>query len=44
MPMDMNIAQLNIEHFRRRLSENPDEATRRTFLWLLAEKKRSWHR
>ena len=40
LPMDMNIAQLNIENFRRRLSENPDEATRQTLLRLLAEKEK----
>jgi hypothetical protein len=40
LPMDMNIAQLNIGHFRMRLSENPDDATRRTLLRLLAEEEK----
>ncbi len=40
LPMDMNIAQLNIEHFHNRLSENPDEATRQTLLRLLAEEEK----
>lgn len=38
--MDMNIAQLNIGHFRMRLSENPDDATRQTLLRLLTEEEK----
>ena len=38
--MDKNIAQFNIEHFRKRLAENPDEATRQTLLRLLAEEEK----
>lgn len=37
--MDKSIAQFNIEHFRKRLAENPDEATRQTLLSLLAEEE-----
>ena len=34
--MDRIIAQLNIEHFRKRLSEEKDETTRQTIMRLLA--------
>jgi hypothetical protein len=37
--MDKSIAQFNIERFRKRLAENPDEATRQTLLRLLAEEE-----
>jgi hypothetical protein len=37
--MDKSIAQFNIENFRKRLSEGPDEATRQTLLSLLAEEE-----
>lgn len=36
---DASIARLNIEHFRRKLAENPDEPTRQTLLRLLAEEE-----
>ncbi len=37
--MDRNIAHLNIEHFRRLLATETDEARRRTILGLLAEEE-----
>ena len=37
--MDKKIAQLNIEHFRKRLATETDEATRQTLLRLLAEEE-----
>ncbi|WP_165779695.1 hypothetical protein [Mesorhizobium sanjuanii] len=37
--MDKRIAQLNIEHFRQRLTEEQDEAKRGILLDLLAKEK-----
>lgn len=37
--MDRIIARLNIEHFRKKLTEEKDEGTRRTLLRLLAEER-----
>jgi hypothetical protein len=37
--MDRNIAQLNIEHLRRQLSEEADEVKRMTLANLLAEEE-----
>lgn len=37
--MDRTIARLNIEHFRRLLAEETDEARRQTLLRLLAEEE-----
>lgn len=37
--MDVTVARLNIEHFRRKLAENPDESTRQMLLRLLAEEE-----
>jgi hypothetical protein len=38
--MDEYIARLNIEHFRKLLDKEPDEAKRKTLLHLLAEEER----
>jgi len=37
--MDKAVARLNIEHFRKRLLEEPDGNTRQTLLRLLAEEE-----
>ena len=37
--MDKTVARLNIEHFRRKLNDELDEATRQTLLRLLAEEE-----
>jgi hypothetical protein len=37
--MDRTVAQLNIEHYRKRLATEMDEATRVTILRLLAEEE-----
>ncbi|WP_167434405.1 hypothetical protein [Mesorhizobium helmanticense] len=37
--MDKRIAQLNIEHFRQRLTEEQDEVKRKTLLDLLAKEE-----
>ena len=37
--MDEGIARLNIEHFRKQLTEEKDEAKRQTLLRLLAEEE-----
>jgi hypothetical protein len=37
--MDRTIARLNIEHLRKRLAEEADEARRQTLLGLLAEEE-----
>ena len=37
--MDREIARLNIEHFRKRLSEEKDEETRKTIIRLLAQEE-----
>ena len=37
--MDSTIARLNVEHFRKRLAEESDQATRQTLLRLLAEEE-----
>ena len=37
--MDKTIARLNIEHFRRQLSEEKDDAKRQTLQRLLAEEE-----
>jgi hypothetical protein len=36
---DGTIVRLNIEHFRKRLAEEPDETRRQTLLRLLAEEE-----
>ena len=38
--MDATIARLNIERYRSQLSEEKDEAKRRTLVQLLAEEER----
>ncbi len=37
--MDRTVAQLNIEHYRKRLAEETDETRRQTLLRLLAEEE-----
>ena len=37
--MDPTVARLNIEHFRKLLSQEKDEAKRQTILRLLAEEE-----
>ena len=37
--MDRTVARLNIEHFRKLLSQEKDEAKRQTILRLLAEEE-----
>jgi hypothetical protein len=37
--MDRTVARLNIEHFRKKLAEEKDEAKRQTLLRLLAEEE-----
>lgn len=37
--MDRSVAHLNVEHFRRLLAEETDEARRQTLLSLLAEQE-----
>ncbi len=37
--MDRAIARLNIEHYRKKLAEENDEAKRQTLLRLLAEEE-----
>ncbi len=37
--MDKLVAQLNIEHFRKRLATETDESKRQTLLRLLAEEE-----
>ena len=37
--MEINIARLNIEHFRKKLSDEADETTRQLLLRLLAEEE-----
>ncbi len=37
--MDKTVAHLNIEHFRRRLAEETDDAKRQMLLRLLAEEE-----
>jgi len=37
--MDKTVARLNIKHFRRKLSGDLDEATRKMLLRLLAEEE-----
>lgn len=36
-PMDRTVAHLNIEHFRKQLANETDEAKRQTLLRLMAE-------
>jgi hypothetical protein len=38
-PMDRTVAHLNIEHYRKLLTEEMDEAKRQTILRLLAEEE-----
>jgi hypothetical protein len=38
--MDATIARLNIERFRKKLSEEPDEAQKKTLRELLAEEEK----
>jgi hypothetical protein len=37
--MEITVARLNIEHFRKRLSNEADETTRQLLLRLLAEEE-----
>jgi hypothetical protein len=37
--MDRTVARLNIEHYRKRLAEETDEAKRQVLLRLLAEEE-----
>jgi len=37
--MEITIARLNIEHFRKKLSDEADETTRQLLLRLLAEEE-----
>ena len=37
--MDRAVTRLNIEHYRKKLAEEKDEATRQTLLRLLAEEE-----
>ena len=37
--MDRTVARLNIEHYRRLLAKEPDEAKRQVILRLLAEEE-----
>ena len=37
--LDTTVARLNIEHYRKRLSEEVDETKRQTLLNLIAEEK-----
>ena len=37
--MDRTVARLNIEHFRKQLAEEKDEAKRRMLVQLLAEEE-----
>ena len=39
MTLDTIVARLNIEHYRKKLSAETDETTRRTLLHLVAEEK-----
>ncbi len=38
-PVEKTVARLNIERFRKKLSEEADETTRQTLLHLLAEEE-----
>jgi hypothetical protein len=38
-PVDRTVAHLNIEHYRRLLEQETDEAKRKTLLQLLAEEE-----
>ena len=37
--MDRTLARLNVEHFRKKLAERPEETTRRTLVRLLADEE-----